>query len=134
MKIDCDKLNSSEKNTILSHMMLQDGDVARLVAATLTKESRDVEVKVIFNGIECDGQVLEDVLQYQWKAYKDSVDEKYADVEKLVQQRSLKIAKDFIASKRDEGLNKLGQIQEVLNRVETELWCIDIYQDNLEDK
>ena len=134
MKIDCNKLDSVEKNKILSHIMLADETVAHLVAETLTKENREVDVKVLFNGVECDGKVLEDVLQYQWKAYKDSVDEKYADVEKLVQQRALKIAKDFISEKRHEGLKKLEDIQERLNKVEVELWCIDVYIDDLEEK
>ena len=62
------------------------------------------------------------------------MDEKYADVEKLVQQRALKIAKDFISEKRHEGLKKLEDIQERLNKVEVELWCIDVYTDDLEEK
>ena len=134
MKIDCNKLDGVEKNKILSHMMLADENIARLVAETLTKENREVDVKVLFNGVECDGDVLEKVLQFQWKAYKDSVDEKYADIEKLVQQRALKITNDFISEKRGEGLKKLEDIQERLNKVEVELWCIDVYTDDLEDK
>lgn len=68
------------------------------------------------------------------KLIKILVDEKYADVEKLVQQRALKIAKDFISEKRHEGLKKLEDIQERLNKVEVELWCIDVYTDDLEEK
>ena len=59
MKIDCNKLDGVEKNKILSHIMLADETVARLVAETLTKENREVGVKVLFNGVECDGDVLE---------------------------------------------------------------------------
>ena len=134
MKIDCNKLDGVEKNKILSHMMLADETVAHLVADTLTKENREVDVKVLFNGVECDGKVLEGVIQDQWKTYKDSVDEKYADIEKLVQQRALKIANDFISEKRGEGLKKLEDIQERLSKVEVELWCIGVYTDDLEDK
>ena len=134
MKIDCNKLDGVEKNKILSHMMLADETVAHLVAETLTKENREVDVKVLFNGVECDGKVLEGVIQDQWKTYKDSVDEKYADIEKLVQQRALKIANDFISEKRGEGLKKLEDIQERLSKVEVELWCIGVYADDLEEK
>ena len=57
MKIDCNKLDGVEKNKILSHIMLADETVARLVAETLTKENREVGVKVLFNGVEFGKQV-----------------------------------------------------------------------------
>ena len=132
MKIDTKKLNGVEKNKILSHLLLADKTVAELVSKTLSEECRDVEVKVIFNGVECNGQILEDVLQDAWKNYKQSVDEKYADFEKLAQEKALKIAKKFIEDRRHEALTKLENIQDRLNKVDVELWCIDVYEDDLE--
>ena len=69
MIIDCKELHGIHKNTILAHALLypggsKDNDLIQQVLKTLEdKDERVIDVKVLFNNVEYDGQILENLLQ-----------------------------------------------------------------------
>lgn len=129
MEINATKLLTTERSTILAHIMLEDKEKASLIADTLTGlkgEERVVDVVVLFNGIPVDGKVVEDWLQYQIKYIENTYKEKYDDVEKEVSKRVEKIKSDLTYDFRSETIEKIQKLREHLDRIELDLDCLSI--------
>ena len=129
MEINATKLFTTERNTILAHIMLEDKEKASLIADTLTGlkgDERVVDVVVLFNGIPVDGKVVEDWLQFQIKHIENTYKEKYDDVEKEVSKRVEKIKSDLTYDFRSETIEKLQKLREHLDRIELDLDCLSI--------
>ena len=129
MEINATKLLTTERSTILAHIMLEDKEKASLIADTLTGlkgEERVVDVVVLFNGIPVDGKVVEDWLQYQIKHIENTYKEKYHDTEKEVSKRVEKIKSDLTYDFRSETIEKIQKLREHLDRIELDLDCLSI--------
>ena len=129
MEINATKLLTTERSTILAHIMLEDKEKASLIADTLTGlkgDERVVDVVVLFNGIPVDGKVVEDWLQYQIKHIENRYKEKYDDVEKEVSKRVEKIKSDLTYDFRSETIEKIQKLREHLDRIELDLDCLSI--------
>lgn len=129
MEINATKLLTTERSTILAHIMLEDKEKASLIADTLTGlkgGERVVDVVVLFNGIPVDGKVVEDWLQYQIKHIENTYKEKYDDVEKEVSRRVEKIKRDLTYNFRSETIDKIQKLREHLDRIELDLDCLSI--------
>lgn len=129
MEINATKLLTTERSTILAHIMLEDKEKASLIADTLTGlkgEERVVDVVVLFNGIPVDGKVVEDWLQYQIKHIENTYKEKYHDAEKEVSRRVEKIKSDLTYNFRSETIDKIQKLREHLDRIELDLDCLSI--------
>ena len=129
MEINATKLLTTERSTILAHIMLEDKEKASLIADTLTGlkgDERVVDVVVLFNGIPVDGKVVEDWLQYQIKHIENTYKEKYDDVEKEVSRRVEKIKSDLTYNLRSETIDKIQKLREHLVRIELDLDCLSI--------
>ena len=129
MEINATKLLTTERSTILAHIMLEDKEKASLIADTLTGlkgDERVVDVVVLFNGIPVDGKVVEDWLQYQIKHIENTYKEKYDDVEKEVSKRVEKIKSDLTYNFRSETIDKIQKLREHLDRIELDLDCLSI--------
>ena len=129
MEINATKLLTTERSTILAHIMLEDKEKASLIADTLTGlkgDERVVDVVVLFNGIPVDGKVVEDWLQYQIKHIENTYKEKYDDVEKEVSKRVEKIKSDITYDFRSETIEKIQKLREHLDRIELDLDCLSI--------
>ena len=129
MEINATKLLTTERSTILAHIMLKDKEKASLIADTLTGlkgDERVVDVVVLFNGIPVDGKVVEDWLQYQIKHIENTYKEKYDDVEKEVSKRVEKIKSDLTYDFRSETTDKIQKVREHLDRIELDLDCLSI--------
>ena len=129
MEINATKLLTTERSTILAHIMLEDKEKASLIADTLTGlkgDERVVDVVVLFNGIPVDGKVVEDWLQYQIKHIENTYKEKYDDVEKEVSKRVEKIKSDLTFDFRSETIEKIQKLREHLDRIELDLDCLSI--------
>ncbi len=129
MEINATKLLTTERRTILAHIMLGDKEQASLIADTLTGlkgDERVVDVVVLFNGIPVDGKVVEDWLQYQIKHIENTYKEKYDDVEKEVSKRVEKIKSDLAYNFRSETIEKIQKLREHLDRIELDLDCLSI--------
>ena len=129
MEINATKLLTTERSTILAHIMLEDKEKASLIADTLTGlkgEERVVDVVVLFNGIPVDGKVVEDWLQYQIKHIENTYKEKYHDAEKEVSRRVEKIKSDLTYNFHSETIDKIQKLREHLDRIELDLDCLSI--------
>ncbi len=129
MEINATKLLTTERSTILAHIMLEDKEKASLIADTLTGlkgDERVVDVVVLFNGIPVDGKVVEDWLQYQIKHIENTYKEKYHDAEKEVSKRVEKIKSDLTYNFRSETIDKIQKLREHLDRIELDLDCLSI--------
>ena len=129
MEINATKLLTTERSTILAHIMLEDKEKASLIADTLTGlkgDERVVDVVVLFNGIPVDGKVVEDWLQYQIKHIENTYKEKYHDTEKEVSKRVEKIKSDLTYNFRSETIDKIQKLREHLDRIELDLECLSI--------
>ena len=129
MKINATKLLTTERSTILAHIMLADKEKASLIADTLTGlkgDERVVDVVVMFNGVPVDGQVVEDWLQYQIKHFENTYKEKYQDVEKEISKRVEKIKSDLTYDFRSETIDKIQKLREHLDRIELDLECLSV--------
>ena len=129
MEINATKLLTTERSTILAHIMLEDKEKASLIADTLTGlkgDERVVDVVVLFNGIPVDGKVVEDWLQYQIKHIENTYKEKYDDVEKEISRRVEKIKSDLTYNFRSETIDKIQKLREHLDRIELDLDCLSI--------
>ena len=129
MEINATKLLTTERSTILAHIMLEDKEKASLIADTLTGlkgDERVVDVVVLFNGIPVDGKVVEDWLQYQIKHIENTYKEKYDDVEKEISKRVEKIKSDLTYDFRSETIEKIQKLREHLDRIELDLDCLSI--------
>ena len=129
MEINATKLLTTERSTILAHIMLEDEEQASLIADTLTGlkgDERVVDVVVMFNGVPVDGQVVEDWLQYQIKHIETAYKEKYQDVEKEISKRVEKIKSDLTYDFRSETIEKIQKLREHLDRIELDLECLNV--------
>ncbi len=129
MEINATKLLTTERSTILAHIMLEDKEKASLIADTLTGlkgDERVIDVVVMFNGIPVDGKAVEDWLQYQTKHIENTYKEKYQDVEKEVSKRVEKIKSDLTYNLRSETIDKIQKLREHLDRIELDLDCLSI--------
>ena len=129
MEINATKLLTTERSTILAHIMLEDEEKASLIADTLTGlkgDERVVDVVVLFNGIPVDGKVVEDWLQYQIKHIDNIYKEKYHDTEEEVSRRVEKIKSDLTYDFRSETIDKIQKLREHLDRIELDLDCLSI--------
>ena len=129
MEINATKLLTTERSTILAHIMLEDKEKASLIADTLTGlkgDERVVDVVVLFNGIPVDGKVVEDWLQYQIKHIENTYKEKYDDVEKEISKRVEKIKSDLTYDFRSETIEKIQKLREHLDRIELDLDYLSI--------
>ena len=129
MEINATKLLTTERSTVLAHIMLEDKEKASLIADTLTGlkgDERVVDVVVLFNGIPVDGKVVEDWLQYQIKHIENTYKEKYHDTEKEVSKRVEKIKSDLTYNFRSETIDKIQKLREHLDRIELDLDCLSI--------
>ena len=129
MEINATKLLTTERSTILAHIMLEDKEKSSLIADTLTGlkgDERVVDVVVLFNGIPVDGKVVEDWLQYQIKHIDNIYKEKYHDTEEEVSRRVEKIKSDLTYDFRSETIDKIQKLREHLDRIELDLDCLSI--------
>lgn len=129
MKINTQNLLSTERKVILSHIMLEDSEKAAEIAKTLDGlkgDDRTVDVKLLYNGVEVNGKVIEDWLQYQVNHFQKQFEEHYSDVEKEIQRRVDKHKKDLEYNYRSDVIDKLNSVKETLNRIEIDLDCLDI--------
>ena len=129
MIINTQNLLTTERKVILSHIMLEDSDKATQISKTLEGlkgDDRLVDVKVVFNGIEVDGKVIEDWLQYQVNHFSNKLKEQYDDIEREIQHRVSEHKKELEYNYRSEVMDKLGSVNEILNRIEVDLECLDI--------
>lgn len=129
MIINTQNLLTTERKVILSHIMLEDSDKATQISKTLDGlegDDRLVDVKVVFNGIEVDGKVIEDWLQYQVNNFSKKLKEQYDDIEIEIQRRVSEHKKELEHNYRSEIMDKLGSVNELLNRIEVDLECLDI--------
>ena len=129
MEINATKLLTTERNTILAHIMLADKEKANLIADTLTGlkgDERVVDVVVMFNGVPVEGKIVEDWLQYQIKHFENTYKEKYQDVEKEISKRVEKIKSDLTYDFRSETVDKIQKLREHLDRIELDLECLSI--------
>lgn len=128
MIIETKELNSKHKNTILADMLLNSPrdimDEVLLTIDHLEGDDRIIDVKVLFNGIEHDGQILEDLLQTQWKYRCKTLDEKYTDVEKLATQKAEVLFQARLRDLKEPTLEKLRKIASVVDQLQLELDCL----------
>lgn len=128
MLIKTKEIDSKHKNTILAHMLLKSPrdimDKVLLTIDHLEGDDRIIDVKVLFNGIEHDGQILEDLLQTQWKFRCDKLDKKYADVEKLATQKAEVLFQARLHDLKEPTLEKLRKIAFVVDQLQLELDCL----------
>lgn len=129
MIINTQNLLTTERKVILSHIMLEDSDKAEQISKTLDGlkgNDRLVDVKLVFNGIEVDGKVMEDWLQYQFENFSKKMKEQYEDIEKEIERRVNKYKKDLECNYKSEVMNKLNSVNELLTRFEVDIECLDI--------
>lgn len=129
MIINTQKLLTTERKVILSHIMLEDSDKAEQISKTLDGlkgDDRLVDVKVVFNGIEVDGKVMEDWLQYQFESFSKKMKEQYEDIEKEIERRVNEYKKDLECNYKSEVMSKLNSVNELLTRIEVDIECLDI--------
>ena len=62
MLINCSELNGKHKNDILAHALLASPHPNIDAVLHLKGKDRVIDVKVLFNGVEYDGQLQEDTL------------------------------------------------------------------------
>ena len=101
-----------------------------LISSLEDKEERIVDVKVSFNGIEYDGQLLEDLLQKQWKLRCEKLDKKYSDLEALAIIKAQELFNKFTSDLSHPIFHKLDTIRECVEAVHLELDC---YNPQLKD-
>lgn len=119
---------AKHEDLILQHLLIgsEDRTLMNQVLKTLEeKEERIVDIKVSFNGIEYDGQLLEDLLQRQWKLRCEKLDEKYSDLEALAVIKAQELFTKFTSDLSHPIFSKLDTIRECINAVHLELDCFN---------
>ena len=81
------KVDANNPNQLLSHLLLEDAEVAKSVSKTLTKADPNVIPTVQFNGVEMKPETLERVLKHFIGCVENELMEKYSNVELEVQRR-----------------------------------------------
>ena len=126
MKINCSKLNGIEMYKALTHVMLKSphaDEIAKTLDG-LKGGERIVEVRAVFNGIEVDGDVLEDWLQYQYKENNRRIAEQYSDLDAEVNRRVADHLRKLNGGIKDDLYQRLSVIRDKLNNLENEIDCI----------
>lgn len=127
MEIKVSNLQYGETQKIVTHVMLYDKNKAEEIAKTLEgipSKERVVKVSAIFNGVEVDGQVIEDLLKERVRQYDESLKLKYSDVEAEISRRVEKIKKELEEQYRSEAIDKIESIRQTLDRIEVDLECL----------
>lgn len=127
MKISTKNLHKEMQKSILPNVMFMSKELPQEVLKTLEGkhgDERTIDVKVLFNGIEYDGSLLEEILQDAWSTYKKKVEGEYADVNALVEKRvSSRLAK-IVSERQSECLKKLEAVQDKLTQLFVDIECI----------
>lgn len=121
------------EDLILQHLLVDSKDrnlIDQVLKTLEDKEERIVDVKVSFNGIEYDGQLLEDLLQKQWKLRCEKLDKKYSDLEALAIIKAQELFNKFTSDLSHPIFHKLDTIRECVEAVHLELDC---YNPQLKD-
>lgn len=131
-------INFSDSRTkyedlILQHLLIDSKDrtlIDQVLETLENKEERIVDIKVSFNGIEYDGQLLEDLLQKQWKIRCKKLEEKYSDLEALAVVKAQELFNRFSSDLSHPIYEKLNTIRDSVEAVSLEL---DIYNPQIKD-
>jgi hypothetical protein len=124
MKIQTDNLHQEMQRKILPNVLFMSKELPEEVIKTLDGkhgEDRTIDVKVVFNGVECDGQLLEDILQDAWSNYQKQIDEKYTDVDALVEKRVEERIRGILDDRKCEAIQALERLQDGIRQMETHL-------------
>lgn len=127
MKINTKNLHKEMQGSILPNVMFMSKELPQEVLKTLEGkhgDERTIEVKVLFNGIEYDGSLLEEILQDAWSNYQKKVDEEYADVDALVEKRVSSRLAEIVSERQSECLKKLEAVQDKLTQLFVDIECI----------
>ena len=127
MKINTKNLHKEMQGSILPKVMFMSKELPQEVLKTLEGkhgDERTIEVKVLFNGIEYDGSLLEEILQDAWSNYQKKVDEEYADVDALVEKRVSSRLAEIVSERQSECLKKLEAVQDKLTQLFVDIECI----------
>lgn len=127
MKINTKNLHKEMQKKILPNVMFMSKELPQEVLKTLEGkhgDDRTIDVKVVFNGVECEGQLLEDILQDAWSNYQKETDEKYADVDALVEKRVSSRLAEIVSERQSECLKKLEAVQDKLTQLFVDIECI----------
>lgn len=127
MEIKVRNLHYGEADKVLTHVMLYDETKAKEIAKTLEgvpPKERVVKVSALFNGVEVDGQVIEDLLQERVSQYDKLLKLKYSDIEAEISERVEKIKKELDTQYRSEVIDKIERIRQTLDRIEVDLECL----------
>jgi hypothetical protein len=107
-------VNINDPTQILSHILLQDEDLAAAVAATPGwRQEQLISPAVEFNGVAVPAQVFEDALKQLVNQLGQQISAQYAHVEAEVQRRVEQRLKDEV----EPVLNKLYDLQRMLENV-----------------
>lgn len=113
-----------DDSVLLSHVLTQSDDVVNLVVGTnLWQEKGEVEVKVLFNGVEADGSVLEEVLNHFVSEVERQLFKQYKDVEAEVNRRVNQKWREIMDGKYDK-VNDILRLMEQLDQIEV----LNIYE------
>ena len=113
------------EDLILQHLLVDSKDrnlIDQVLKTLEDKEERIVDVKVSFNGIEYDGQLLEDLLQKQWKHLTDKLEKKYESLDKLANEIATKRFESHVKAQVDPVYEKITKLHTILGEVETSLY------------
>lgn len=127
MKINTKNLHKEMRGSILPNVVFMSKELPQEVLKTLEGkhgDERTIEVKVLFNGIEYDGSLLEEILQDAWSNYQKKVDEEYADVDALVEKRVSSRLAEIVSERQSECLKKLEAVQDKLTQLFVDIECI----------
>ena len=127
MKINSKNLHREMQEKILPNVLFMSKELPQEVLKTLEGkhgEDRTIDVKVVFNGVECEGQLLEDMLQDAWTNYQKKTDEKYADVDALVEKRVESRLGEILSERQSECLKKIEDLQDKLTQLVIDIECL----------
>lgn len=83
------KISLEDPSQLMSHLLLEDEEVAAATAKTRTKDDSSITATVQFNGVEMKPETLERVLKHFCWCVENDLMKKYADVEAEVHRRLL---------------------------------------------
>ena len=111
------KVDIENPNQLLSHILLRESEIVSLIADTdKWKNEGVIEARVSFNGIDTDGQLLEDVLQKLFKQVENHYSEQY-DADQF-DQRVEEKAKALLKEHADNALEKIRELSDQLENIE----------------
>lgn len=128
MKINALELLGKHKNCILAHLILEAGSISEYkkqfeeVTKTI-HESKDklLDIKIVYNGIEFDGQILENLIQEQWNHVVKKLENKYSNLDELAEQKANVLFNQRINDLKQPTIEKLYKIQSMVDKIYTEL-------------